>query len=57
VVLIAGVLLLAVLVVPAPWGFVAVTGAIASEILEKVFWFYRTKDRSATRSSSRPSSA
>ena len=43
-VLIAGALLLAVLVVPAPWGFVAVTGAIAWEILEKVFWFYRTKD-------------
>jgi membrane protein implicated in regulation of membrane protease activity len=36
-------LLLALFVVPAPWGIVLVASAIAWEILEKGFWFYRTK--------------
>jgi membrane protein implicated in regulation of membrane protease activity len=35
--------LLAVFVVPAPWGAVLVVSAIAWEILEKAFWFFRTK--------------
>jgi membrane protein implicated in regulation of membrane protease activity len=40
---IAAAVLLAILVAPAPWGIVLVASAIAWEVLEKTFWFYRTK--------------
>jgi membrane protein implicated in regulation of membrane protease activity len=40
---VAGALVLALYVVPRPWGGALVAGAIAWEILEKLFWFYRTK--------------
>jgi membrane protein implicated in regulation of membrane protease activity len=40
---IAAAVLLAFFVLPAPWGIVSVASAIAWEILEKAFWFYRTK--------------
>jgi membrane protein implicated in regulation of membrane protease activity len=36
--------LLAFYVLPTPWGVVALLSAIAWEILEKAFWFYRTKN-------------
>jgi len=35
--------LLAVAVVPSPWGMVLVVSAIAWETVEKTFWFYRTR--------------
>ena len=35
--------LLALFVVPAPWGSVLVISSIAWEILEKTFWFYSSK--------------
>lgn len=40
---IGAAVLLAILVAPSPWGIVLVVSAIAWEILEKAFWFYRTK--------------
>jgi membrane protein implicated in regulation of membrane protease activity len=40
---IVAAVLLAILVAPAPWGIVLVVSAIAWEVLEKAFWFYRTK--------------
>jgi len=40
---IAAAVLLALLVVPAPWGVALVAGAISWEVLEKAFWFHRTK--------------
>jgi membrane protein implicated in regulation of membrane protease activity len=40
---IGAAVVLALLVVPAPWGLVLVVGAILWEVLEKVFWFRRTK--------------
>ena len=40
---VAGAVVLAVFLVPRPWGLALIAGAIAWEILEKVFWFYRTK--------------
>jgi membrane protein implicated in regulation of membrane protease activity len=40
---IAAAVLLALLVVPAPWGVALVLGAISWEVLEKAFWFHRTK--------------
>jgi membrane protein implicated in regulation of membrane protease activity len=40
---IGAAVMLALFVMPAPWGFVLVVSAIAWEILEKTFWFYRTK--------------
>jgi membrane protein implicated in regulation of membrane protease activity len=40
---IGAAVLLALFVVDAPWGIVLVVSAIAWEILEKAFWFYRTK--------------
>jgi membrane-bound ClpP family serine protease len=41
--IIVGALLLAMFVVPAPWGPVLVGCAIVWEIAEKVFWFRSTK--------------
>ncbi len=40
---IGAAVLLALFVVPAPWGIVLVVSALAWEILEKAFWFYGTK--------------
>ena len=40
---VAAALVLAVFVVPRPWGLALIAAAIAWEILEKVYWFYRTK--------------
>jgi membrane protein implicated in regulation of membrane protease activity len=40
---IAVAVLLAFFVVPGPWGIVLVASAIGWEILEKTFWFYRSK--------------
>jgi membrane protein implicated in regulation of membrane protease activity len=40
---IGAAVLLALLVVPAPWGVILVVGAISWEVLEKAFWFHRTK--------------
>jgi membrane protein implicated in regulation of membrane protease activity len=40
---IASAVLLALFVVPARWGIVLVVSAIAWEVLEKAFWFFRTK--------------
>ena len=40
---IAAAVLLALLVVPAPWGVALVVSAISWEVLEKAFWFHRTK--------------
>jgi len=40
---VGGAVVLALFVVPRPWGLALVAGAIAWEILEKLFWFYRTK--------------
>jgi len=40
---IAAAVLLALFVVPAPWGIVLVASALAWEVLEKAFWFYSTK--------------
>jgi membrane protein implicated in regulation of membrane protease activity len=40
---VAGAVVLAVFVVPRAWGLALIAVAIAWEILEKVFWFYRTK--------------
>jgi membrane protein implicated in regulation of membrane protease activity len=40
---IGAAVLLALFVVPPPWGIALVAGAIAWEILEKAFWFYRTQ--------------
>jgi membrane protein implicated in regulation of membrane protease activity len=42
VVTIGAVVLLAIFVVPAPWGIVLVVSAIAWEIVQKAFWLYRT---------------
>ena len=42
-VVIGAAVLLALFVVPAPWGFVLVVSGIAWEVLEKTFWFYRGK--------------
>ena len=36
-------LLLALFVVPSPWGIVLVGSALAWEISEKAFWFWNTK--------------
>jgi membrane protein implicated in regulation of membrane protease activity len=36
--------LLAVFVLPDPWGTVLVVSTIGWELLEKAFWFYRTKN-------------
>ena len=41
--LIAGSTLVAIFVVPPPWGLVLVGGAIVWEIAEKAFWFRSTK--------------
>jgi membrane-bound ClpP family serine protease len=35
--------LLALLVVPTPWGLALVVGAISWEVMEKAFWFHRAK--------------
>jgi membrane protein implicated in regulation of membrane protease activity len=40
---IAAAVLLALLALPAPWGLALVVTAIAWEIVEKAFWFSRTK--------------
>lgn len=40
---IAAAVVLGMFVVPRPWGLAVIAGAIAWEILEKVFWFSRTK--------------
>ena len=40
---IGAAVLLAILVAPSPWGIVLVVSAIAWEVLEKAFWFYRVK--------------
>lgn len=40
---IAAAVLLALFVVPSPWGMVLVVSAMAWEILEKAFWFQRTR--------------
>jgi len=42
-VMIAAAVLLALVVLPAPWGLALVVTAIAWEVLEKAFWFSRTK--------------
>jgi membrane-bound serine protease (ClpP class) len=43
VVTIAVAVLVAIFVAPTGWGIVLVVGAVAWEVLEKAFWFYRTK--------------
>ena len=40
---IGAAVVLALFVLPAPWGIVLVAGMTVWEILEKAFWFYRTK--------------
>jgi membrane protein implicated in regulation of membrane protease activity len=40
---IGAAVLLALFVVPTPWGIVVVVSALLWEAAEKVFWFYRTK--------------
>ena len=40
---VAAAVVLAIFVVPRPWGLALIVSAIAWEILEKVFWFYRTR--------------
>jgi membrane protein implicated in regulation of membrane protease activity len=40
---IVGAVLVALFVVPAPWGIVLVAGAVMWEIAEKAFWFRSTK--------------
>ena len=42
-VVIGAALVLALFVMPAPWGVVVVASAIAWEILEKGFWFLRMR--------------
>ena len=42
-VVIGAALVLALFVLPAPWGVVVVVSAAAWELLEKGFWFYRMK--------------
>src|SRR5947207_2441328 len=40
---IGAAVLLALLVLPAPWGLALVVSAISWEVLEKAFWFQHTK--------------
>jgi membrane protein implicated in regulation of membrane protease activity len=40
---IGAAVLLALLIVPAPWGIVLVLSAIAWEVSEKAFWFFRVR--------------
>lgn len=43
--LLAGAILLALFVLPSPWGLVAVLGALAAEVGETWFWVWLSKRR------------
>jgi membrane protein implicated in regulation of membrane protease activity len=43
VVTIGAAVLLALFVLPGPWGVVAVAGAALWEVLEKAYWYHRTR--------------